>query len=116
MGNANQEIFMRFKFKHHRKMPLEDKFAFTPFCLPYQIGDVCPDGDHCKNNHWSHSHMIHLDEETKLKVGKVDSFFTAVLKWHNQDVFSTPMGHQLYRCDGDELTTPQIPAPPFPRS
>ena len=66
---------------HHKKLPGEDIFAFTPLCLLYQIGDVCPDGDGCRNNHRSRNKLATFrDEETKLKIGKTDSLFTAVLK------------------------------------
>mmetsp|Transcript_18714 Transcript_18714/g.20167 ORF Transcript_18714/g.20167 Transcript_18714/m.20167 type:complete len:99 (-) Transcript_18714:474-770(-) len=51
----------------------------TLFTVP--IGDVCPDGDSCRNNHRSRKKLSYSrDEETKLKIGKVDSLFTAVLK------------------------------------
>ena len=72
-GNAIVAKISDFNFRHHQKKGKD--YKNTPLCIPYAIGQLCPKGKGCSNNHSWRKDLRSLATQ-RNNVSSVDSLIT----------------------------------------
>ena len=72
-GNELVAKICDYKFRHHQKKGRS--FPDTPLCIPYVVGQLCPKGKGCPNNHCSRKDIKKLANQ-RADAKAIDTLIT----------------------------------------
>ena len=72
-GNELVAKIHDYKFRHHQKKG--KSFPATPLCIPYAVGQPCPKGKNCSNNHCSRKSIKNLANQ-RADAKAIDTLIT----------------------------------------